>query len=115
MKNFLVFALASVCIANPATAATGGITYLTCTMNGNPFPFALNESAGTVSYIHRTGVVFEKAAFTADSVVWEAGATSYSKVRYTIDRIDLSLSLAVGGEVTQRETCTIVQSPDRKF
>lgn len=109
MKNFLVFALASACIANPATAATGGITYLTCTVSDITWQVALNENAGTVSYVHRNGVVYEKAVFTADSVVWETRLG-----RFTISRVDLSLTHKMDDYV-KRDTCTIAKAPSRAF
>lgn len=110
MKKIAAFALASACIATPASAATGGITYLTCAVGDNPWQVALNESAGTVSYVHRNGVVHERAVFISDSVVWET-----SLGRFTINRLDLSLTLNMGGEVVQEHTCTIVQAPSRAF
>lgn len=110
MKKIAAFALACGCIVPPAFAATGDMTYLTCALGENPWQVALNESAGTVSYVHRNGVVFERAAFTGDSVVWETRLG-----RFTISRIDLSLTLKMGDDVVQEHTCTIVQTPDRVF
>lgn len=109
MKSVLGAVLATALISTPSLAETGSITYLNCSLNGNPWEVSLNEEAGRVSYVHSNGVVYEQAVFTADSVVWESRIG-----RFTISRVDLSLTFTMGENVTRGE-CTMTQAPNRAF
>ena len=70
---------------------------------------SLNEEAGQVSYIAAKVVVFEKAVFTSDKVVWENGVG-----RFVIDRVDLSLKMT-SGDFMMRGVCKISPVPKRAF
>lgn len=109
MKIILSAILATASIPTPAFAQNGTITYLNCSLMGNLWEVSLNEGAGRLSYVHSNGVVYEQAVFTADSVVWDSRIG-----RFTISRVDLSLTITIGDSVTRGE-CTRPLVPDRVF
>ena len=108
MKALAAIGVFAMLVGAPA-AASEGVVYLECTLEGQPWKISLDERNKTVTWERSDMISTIPAIFLPDRVTWGDGIMA-------ISRIDLTFTRTYPENIgVDRGTCKIVDRKQRAF